>query len=264
MKHSKPLPPEKQKGLLIDTVRCVGCMACFMACKEINSLPNNDDTELNKDTFTVVKRIGGYYVRRLCMHCVNPACVSVCPVAALQKTPEGAVIYDAYRCIGCRYCMMACPFQVPTYEWHGMTPRVRKCFLCYHTRVVKGKPTACAEACPYGATVFGTRGQLLKIARKRILMHPKKYIPHIYGEKELGGTGTLFLAGVRFETFGFRTDFRNEPLPVLTWNVLNRLPDIVVMGGVMLAGVVWIINRRIELSRGQAPVQKVPQDEGSD
>ena len=249
MSDRKPLPPEKQKGLLIDTVQCVGCMACFMACKEINDLPNNDDKELNKSTFTVVKKIKGYNVRKLCMHCVNPACASVCPVAALTKTPEGAVVYDESRCIGCRYYMMACPFAVPTYEWHGMTPRVRKCFQCYQKRVSKGKPTACAEACPYGATIFGTREKLLQIAKKRILFHPKQYVHHVYGENELGGTCTMYLAGIPFKNFGFNEDFKSQPLPTLTWNVLSRLPDIVVMAGMMLAGVVWIINRRIELSQ---------------
>lgn len=253
------LPPGKQKGLLIDTTLCVGCMSCYMACKEINGLPNTDQTELDRNTFTVVKRVKGYNVRRLCMHCVNPACVSVCPVGALQKTPEGPVIYEAYRCIGCRYCMMACPFQIPTYEWHGMTPRVRKCFMCYQKRVSKGLPTACAEACPYGATIFGAREQLLAIARKRILFHPKQYVRHIYGESELGGTGTLYLAGIPFSNFGLREDFRNEPLPTLTWNVLSRLPDIVVMAALMMAGVVWIINRRIELAHpGGAPPNPPP------
>lgn len=240
-------PAVKQKGLLIDTVRCVGCMACYMACKEINGLPNHDDRELNFETFTVVKKIDKYYVRQLCMHCQKPACASVCPVGALQKTSEGPVIYDAGRCIGCRYCMVACPFRIPTYEWHTITPRVRKCFMCYHKRVSKGETTACADACPYGATVFGARDELLRIARKRIVSQPKQYINRIYGEKELGGTNTIYLAGVSFEKFGFLPKLKESPLPVLTWNVLNRLPDIVVMAGMMLAGVVWIINRRIEL-----------------
>lgn len=245
----KHTPPEEQMGLLIDTVRCTGCMACFIACKEVNQLPNHNETILNKDTYSIVKKIDKYYVRRLCMHCVKPACESVCPVAALQKTSLGPVIYDENRCIGCRYCMMACPFSIPTYEWESMTPRVQKCFMCYQKRVSQGKPTGCAEACAYGATVFGKRKDLLKIARERIHANPKKYIPHIYGEKEIGGTGTMFLAGMPFEKFGFLPDFKDQPLPILTWNVLNRLPDIVVMAGVLMAGVTWIINRRIELAR---------------
>ena len=248
MSGKKALPPGKQKGLLIDTVQCKGCMACFMACKEANKLPNNNEEDLNANTFTVIKKIEGYNVRKLCMHCVNPACVSVCPVAALQKTPEGPVIYDSYRCIGCRYCMMACPFNIPTYEWHGMTPRVRKCFMCYTDRVSKGKQTACAEACPYGATVFGARDQLINIAKKRIMLHPREYMRRIYGDAELGGTGTIYLAAIPFSTFGLNEKFKDEPLPILTWNVLNRLPDIVVMAGLMLAGVVWVINRRLELA----------------
>ena len=145
--------------------------------------------------------------------------------------------------------MMACPFSIPTSEWDSMTPRVRKCFMCYQDRVSKGQPTGCAEACAYGATVFGKRGELLEIARMRIKENPKKYIPNIYGEHEIGGTGTMFLAGMPFEKFGFLPDLREQPLPMLTWNVLNRLPDIVVMAGVLMAGVTWMVNRRIELAR---------------
>ena len=107
----KHAPAGEQMGLLIDPVRCIGCMACFMACKEINGFPNNDDHELNDRSYTIVRKTGSRYVRRLCMHCINPACESVCPVGALQKTSLGPVIYDADRCIGCRYCMVACPFQ---------------------------------------------------------------------------------------------------------------------------------------------------------
>ena len=244
-------------GLLIDTVRCTGCMACFMACKEVNGLPNRDDHELNKDTFSVVKKIDGVFVRRLCMHCIKPACESVCPVAALQKTALGPVIYDADRCIGCRYCMMACPFGVPTYEWDSITPRVRKCFMCYEQRVSHSKPTGCAEACAYGASVFGKRKDLIQIARDRMKADPDKYIQKIYGEHEIGGTGTLFLSGMPFEKFGFLPALRNEPLPMLTWNVLNRLPDIVVMAGVLMAGITWMVSRRMELARGKsAPPRK--------
>lgn len=241
----------EQMGLLIDSVKCTGCMACFMACKEVNGLPNNDDRELNKDTFTIVKKIGEFHVRRLCMHCLKPACESVCPVGALQKTAEGAVIYDADRCIGCRYCMVACPFSIPTYEWDSVTPKVRKCFMCWHNRVSRGKLTGCAEACAYGATVFGKRGDLIKLARKRIAENPGMYVNRIYGEKEIGGTCTMYLAGLRFSRIPFLPEFKGDPLPVLTWNVLNRLPDIVVMAGVLLSGIFWVVNRRMELARGR-------------
>lgn len=241
--------PGDYMGLLIDTVRCTGCMACFMACKEVNRLPNHNDRELNKDTYTVVKEIGDAFVRRLCMHCVKPACESVCPVAALQKTALGPVIYDENRCIGCRYCMMACPFGIPTYEWDSMTPRVEKCYMCYENRVSQGKLTGCAQACAYGATVMGKRKDLIALARKRMKENPDKYHPHIYGEHELGGTGTMYLSAVPFENIPFLPEFRGEPLPILTWNVLHRLPDIVVLAGVLMAGVTWIVNRRLERVR---------------
>lgn len=241
--------PDEQMGLLIDPVKCVGCMTCFMACKEANGLPNRDDKELNDKTYSVVKKVGSKYVRRLCMHCVNPACVSVCPVGALQKTELGPVIYDPDRCIGCRYCMVACPFSIPTYEWNSATPKVQKCFMCYENRVAKGMNTACAEACSYGATIFGKRKDLILEARSRIEKEPDKYLSHIYGEEELGGTSTLYMMASPFEKIDFLPEFRKDPLPVLTWNVLNRLPDIVVMGGVLMSGFVWIINRRIVLSK---------------
>lgn len=241
--------PGDYMGLLIDTVRCTGCMACFMACKEVNELPNRNDEDLNKDTYTVVKKIGDAFVRRLCMHCVKPACESVCPVAALQKTALGPVIYDEDRCIGCRYCMMACPFGIPTYEWDSMTPRVEKCYMCYEKRVSQGKLTGCAQACAYGATIMGKRKDLIALARKRIQDNPDKYHPYIYGEHELGGTGTMYLSAVPFENIPFLPAFRDEPLPILTWNVLHRLPDIVVLAGVLMAGVTWIVNRRLERVR---------------
>lgn len=242
---------EEQMGLLIDPVKCVGCMTCFMACKEINGFPNNDDKELNDKTYTVVKKVGTRFVRRLCMHCLNPACVSVCPVGALQKTAKGPVIYDEDRCIGCRYCMVACPFSIPAYEWHSVTPKVQKCFMCYEKRVSKGLQTACAEACSYGATTYGKRSDLIIEAHERIEKNPDKYLPHLYGETELGGTSTMYMAGIPFENIDFLPEFRNDPLPVLTWNVLNRLPDIVVMAGVLMSGFVWIINRRMELSKSK-------------
>ena len=253
---------DDQMGLLIDTVRCTGCMACFIACKEVNQLPNKNDEELNKDTYTVINKINGYYVRRLCMHCLHPACESVCPVGALQKTALGPVIYDVNRCIGCRYCMMACPFSIPTYEWNSMTPRVQKCFMCYHDRVSKGRPTGCAEACAYGATVFGKRTELLEIARARIKASPGKYNPKIFGEKEIGGTCTLYLAGMPFEKISFLPHVKDDPLPILTWNVLNRLPDIIVMAGVAMSGIFWMVNRRMELARVKEEEHKTPENNG--
>lgn len=239
------------KSLLIDTTKCVGCLECVAACKRANNLPEGDTEELSWKTYTVVKEFKGIYVRKLCMHCSNPSCASVCPVGALHKTSAGPVVYDEEKCIGCRYCMVACPFSVPKYEWSNPLPRIRKCIFCAE-RLAKGLQTACAEACQYGATTFGDRETLLEEGRSRIEAEPDKYINQIYGENEVGGTSTMFLAGVSFSELGFRTDLAKDPMPMLTWKVLSMIPDIVIMGGVIMGGIAWLTNRKNEVSLNEA------------
>lgn len=237
----------KPKALLIDFTKCIGCNACVYACKEENNLPEKEEKDLSATTYTVVKEKEGVFFRRLCMHCNDPACASVCPVKAFEKTPNGPVIYHSKKCIGCRYCIQACPFAVPTYEWKSTKPLVKKCTMCAE-RQKKGKITACAEACPTEATIFGDRNELLKEARRRIKENPDLYVNHIYGEKEIGGTSVLFLSSVPFEKLGFRTDLTEEPLPLLTWKIMSKIPNYVVVSGVFLYGIYWIINRRMELA----------------
>ena len=234
------------KAMLIDTTWCVGCQACEEACKEKNNLPDCDESDLSACKYTKVFERGDYFVRKMCMHCIDPACASVCPVGALEKLDEGPVIYHEDRCIGCRYCMQACPFQIPTYEWDSALPRVRKCIFCYD-KVLAGEMPACAEACPTEATTFGDRDALLKVARQRIADNPNDYEHHIFGEREVGGTSMLYLAGVSFENIGFKSNLIEKPLPLLTWAVLSKIPDFVLVGGTMLGGVAWIINRRMTL-----------------
>lgn len=238
----------KPKALLIDFTKCIGCQACAEACKEINGLPGEPEEELSATAFTVVKEKDDLYYRRLCMHCNDPTCASVCPVGAFEKTPEGAVIYQAYKCIGCRYCMQACPFSIPTYEWKKRAPKVQKCIMCYEQKLQKGEIPACAEACPTEATIFGDREELIQVARARIEENPDLYVNHIYGEKEAGGTSVLMLSSVPFEALGFPTGLGEQPLPQLTWAALKNVPSIVIFGGAILYGVWWIIDRRMELS----------------
>jgi formate dehydrogenase iron-sulfur subunit len=245
----------KQKALLFDSTRCIGCGACYNACKEKNKLPatavNFLRDDLSADTYTVVNRRNNRYVRRMCMHCEEPTCVSVCPVGALAKSPEGPVSYDASKCMGCRYCMQACPFNIPQYEWDNpITPRVRKCDMC-RDRVAAGLPTACATVCPTGATRFGDREELIAEAQARIRNNPGRYVDHVYGVTEVGGTSVLLLSAVPFDTLGYRTDLLLEPLPQLTWNVLHKLPKIVGVGGVLMSGIWWITKRRDEVQRAQ-------------
>ena len=192
------------KALLYDATMCIGCKACEGACAEHHGLPYNDAVAAeqiqSEHKYTVVLTRGDKFMRRLCMNCLDPTCASVCPVAALRKTALGPVTYDAGRCIGCRYCMMACPFSVPKYEWGKVLPLVRKCDLCAD-RLEKGQPTACAEVCPTGATKFGERDELIAEAQDRISKGQGQYVDHSYGLKEVGGTSVLLLSSVPFENF---------------------------------------------------------------
>lgn len=246
-----------RKAMLIDITLCVGCGLCRDACKEQNGLPAGEENRLNANAYTVVQDYGNnVFVRRLCMHCEEPTCVSVCPVGAFTKTAEGPVLYDEAKCIGCRYCMQACPFQVPTYTWNEVAPRVRKCIFC-HQRLAEGLPTACAEACPTGATIFGDREELIAEAQKRLREEPEKYVQHVYGLQEAGGTSVLFLSAVPFEKLGFPANLPNQPLPMLTWNALSKIPNIVAVGGTALYGLWWIINRRDEVGKLHARLKEM-------
>jgi formate dehydrogenase iron-sulfur subunit len=184
------------------------------------------------------------------MNCSDPGCASVCPVGALRKTAAGPVIYEASRCMGCRYCMVACPFSVPKYEWSKLLPSVQKCTMC-PDRVQAAKPTACAEICPTGATKFGERDELIAEAQKRICDNPGQYVDHIYGVNEVGGTSVLLLWSVPFEQFGYRADLTRDPLPMYTYRVLSRIPDFVPLGGMVLGGIWWITHRREEVAAAE-------------
>jgi formate dehydrogenase iron-sulfur subunit len=241
-----------KKGILFDSTLCIGCGACYQACKEKNDLPQTSDTylidTLSAKTYTVVNRRGGRFIRQMCMHCDTPTCASVCPVGALVKTADGPVLYNEDKCMGCRYCMQACPFGVPRYEWNSALPRVRKCTLC-SDRIAAGLATACATVCPTGATKFGDRDELIEEAKARLRASPDKYVNHIYGIEEVGGTSVLMLSDVPFESLGYRTNLSKEPLPLLTWNVLQEIPNLVSIGGVLMGGIWWITNRRNEVQR---------------
>jgi formate dehydrogenase iron-sulfur subunit len=238
-------------GLLFDSTRCIGCGACSAACKEQNALPPEIEAQATADTWTVVEQCAGQNVRRLCMHCLEPACVSVCPVGAMSKTEAGPVVYDAQKCIGCRYCIVACPFSVPKYQWQRPIPIVGKCILC-RPRVEAGQPTACAAVCPTGATLFGPREELLREARARIAAAPSSYVDHVFGLAEVGGTSVLMLASVPFVELGFSAKLPLRPLPLLTWQVLSGIPDFVAVAAVGLYGIHWITKRRAEVAADRA------------
>ncbi len=240
----------KQKALLIDFTKCIGCGSCMEACASQNNLtpPTPDMTDLSANNYTVVKRYKNTFYRRQCMHCNDPTCASVCPVGAFTKHSNGAVTYDAAKCMGCRYCMEACPFKVPTYEWSEPFPKVRKCILCFD-RIESGERTACAWVCPTGATRFGNRDSLIELAEYLIKNNKEKYVDHIYGMDEAGGTTVLLLSGVPFEELGLPTNLGKKSLPELTGRVLNMIPSIAITAGILLGGIWWVINRRVDVEK---------------
>jgi formate dehydrogenase iron-sulfur subunit len=245
------------RALLFDVTKCVGCGACDAACTEANKLPEQEVTDLSANKFTVLKTMEAegeeMHYRRMCMHCNDPACVSVCPVLALEKTPAGPVVYDAGRCMGCRYCVQACAFNVPRYEWNSLTPRVRKCQFC-DERLAKGEINACAEACPAGATIAGEREELLREARARLAAEPDTYVQKIYGEHEAGGTSVLFLSPVPFEQLGLPVNLTSEPLPLTTFRVLSKIPAVVGAGAAVLTGLYWITKRKQEVAMAEGRI----------
>jgi formate dehydrogenase iron-sulfur subunit len=243
------------KAILYDATLCIGCKQCEQACADQNHLPYSDEIAAeavqSEHKFTVLLARDDKFMRRLCMSCEEPACASVCPVGALQKTALGPVAYDASKCMGCRYCMVACPFGVPKYEWNNaLAPKVRKCTMCAD-RVLAGRMTACAEICPTGATKFGDRDALLEEAHRRLRDNPANYLNHIYGEQEVGGTSVLLLSSVLFTNFGYRNDLVQEPLPMLTYRVLSRIPDFLPLAFALLGGTWWITHRRQEVAAAE-------------
>jgi formate dehydrogenase iron-sulfur subunit len=232
------IPLEQQKALLYDATRCIGCRVCENACRQYNGLPEEAADDLTGNNFTVVKRYESEdgsvvtYRKFQCMHCVDPACASACPVGALHKHEDGPVAYDSHKCIGCRYCMQACAFGVPRYDWSLAYPLIQKCELCYQR---EGGP-ACAEMCPKRAVIFGKRGELLEIAKARIAAEPGKYFEdRVYGEYEAGGTSVLILSSVDFEKIGLPS-LDEKPIPDRTQWALNIVPIIFFgVGGTMAA-----------------------------
>ncbi len=255
-------------GLLHDTTLCVGCRSCEKGCADVNELPAPpplDDPSVFEEkrgvtdtAFTVVNQYRSetedspaVFRKHQCMHCQEPSCAAVCFVKAFRKTPEGAVVYDPDVCVGCRYCMMACPYYATGYEYEdAFTPRVRKCTLCY-PRIKEGLNPGCADACPNGAIVFGKRKDLIKLARERFRKAPDRYIDHVFGEHEFGGTSWMTLAGpsAPFSDMGLPEDAGPGPLPELSSNFLSIVPLIVAIYPGLLAGFYAFSKRKDKITR---------------
>jgi Fe-S-cluster-containing dehydrogenase component len=257
---ARPEAAPDAKGVLVDTTLCVGCRTCEASCSEANHLPEpamlGDEKvfETRRTTgsnvFTVVNRAentADRFAKTQCMHCVDPACASACPGRALEKTPGGPVTYNGSRCLGCRYCMIACPFDVPKFEYEKAMPYVRKCTFCA-ARQQDGKMPACAENCPTGALKFGDRAALLEEARTRIYQNPDKYAHHIYGEHEAGGTSWLYISDLPLERLGLKGGLDQAAYPNLSQTALAAVPMVLTLWPPVLMGLYAINRRRAEVA----------------
>lgn len=259
-----------QYGVLVDTTVCIGCRRCEWACKEWNKLPGRkslkeyeeDRVVFNKvrrthaDTYTVVNRFDNprdlsrpIYVKKQCMHCYEPGSASSCFVKAFTKRPEGAVTYDASLCVGCRYCLAACPFDMPAYQYYDpWTPQVTKCTFCFDRIRKEGGVPACAAICPVETMTFGKRTDLIDLAHKKIRDNPNKYVNHVYGENEVGGTSWLYLASVPFNRIGFRTDLGTVPIPTFSKPFLSLVAPVFIAIPALCMGFYSFRKRRDQIA----------------
>ncbi len=270
--HGHAAAPADAMGVLVDLTVCIGCRLCEHACKKSNGfepgpVESYDDQSVfyqrrrpAPDAYTVVNswtnpkdRTKQIYVKTNCLHCNRPACVSACLVGALRKQETGAVTYDAWKCIGCRYCMVACPFQIPAYDYHdAFTPQVRKCQLCFHRTREEGVLPECVAACPRQAMVYGRRSEVLALAKDKIKAHPNDYVDHIYGEHEVGGTNWLYLSSVPFERIGF-VKLPSDAPPVITETIQHG----VFKHGIPPLTLYGVLGALMFLTRSQRPKEVV-------
>jgi Fe-S-cluster-containing dehydrogenase component len=255
-----------QYGVLVDTTVCIGCRRCEWACKEWNKLPNQQSLKeyekdqsvfrayrrTHADTFTVVNQYPNprdpskpIYVKKQCMHCYEPACASSCFVKAFTKRPNGAVVHHPELCVGCRYCMAACPFDIPAYQYNDpWTPEVTKCTFCFDRIGKEGGLPSCVDICPVETMTFGKREDLIELAHKKIQDNPSRYYPHVYGENEVGGTSWLYLSSVPFDRIGFRTDLGTVPIPTLSKPFLSLVSPVFITIPALCMGLYAFKKRR--------------------
>lgn len=260
---AEPTSKNWDYSVLYDAQRCIGCKLCQVTCKKVNGLPAESNvTKLSATTLTYInfKNVANESeksvlkpVKLQCMHCQDPACVSVCPVGALYKKENGVVAYDADKCIGCRYCIAACPFDVPKYNWDAADPKINKCAAQCLDDGTRTEP-ACVQVCPVQALEYGKRDQMLLLAHDRIDKGGGKYVKQVYGENDVGGTSWLYVSGVPFDKLGLRVDLPQIPMPRYTENVMERMPWIVGALITFLSGMAWWTHRAESKQLVEAPV----------
>lgn len=271
---------DKQTSLLYDNTKCIGCRGCQVACKQWNELPAEktsffvggadsgyqNPAHLSEYTYTLIsyhevvendELAGWAFWKNQCQHCLDPACASACLVGAMHKTEEGPVVWDNHKCIGCRYCMLACPFNIPKFEWKKVIADIRKCNFCYD-RIAAGLIPSCAKACPTKALIFGDREELLKIAKERLLNSPERYYQHIYGVEEAGGTCMLSISSVPLQKLGYPENVPMESLAKKAAFGMHTITPAVIGISAVLGVTAFIINRRIEMAK---PKEKGGQNE---
>jgi len=250
---------EELLGVLVDTTRCIGCRSCEKACAEINNLPAPylDDARVfekkrapSETQYTVVNRYTTtkgkeIFVKTQCLHCNYPGCASACLVKAMHKIEQGPVNWET-NCMGCRYCMVACPFDIPKFEYNSPDPKIQKCNFCWGKKVKQGERPACVEICPAEVTFFGTRREVMEEAKRRIYQQPDKYYHHIYGENEVGGTSWVYIAAAPFEQLGFRTDLGTTPYPKLSKGFLTNIAVIDLVIPMLLLGMGYAAKKKNE------------------
>jgi Fe-S-cluster-containing dehydrogenase component len=258
-------------GVLVDTTVCIGCRRCEYACKKAHDIPagNENDYDDRKvfeklrrpsvDALTVVNEFKdendeqAITAKVQCMHCDHPACVSACIVGAFSKQENGSVIWDTNKCIGCRYCMVACPFQVPAFEYEkAIEPRIMKCDFCFD-RTKEGKLPACVEICPVEALTYGKRYELVKLAHQKINDNPDRYIDHVYGEHEVGGTSWMYLASRDFDKLAFPVH-SDHPAPGASESLQHAIFKYFIPPAslfALLGGIMWLGKKKNESDLGE-------------
>ena len=272
------IPPlDDAVGLLYDATKCIGCRACMPACENANGLvPDRGSSHglymqpeaLNSQTKNLIKlyvAADGHersFIKQQCMHCVDPACVSGCPMQALHKERHGVVGWDPSLCIGCRYCQIACPFNIPKFEWYRVNPKIVKCELCRHIVGKTASQPACTKVCPTHAVIYGKRSDLLAEAHHRILEKPGYYFEdRVYGETEGGGTQCLILAHVDYSKVGLP-----KMGPQSNASRVRRVTNVIYQGFltpvVIYGGLVAIIRDRWKDHLAHVAQKREPHDKG--